>query len=55
MIRRKYYDQNEEMASERCRELESDLPADFLELYELLRHIVDQTDLYALQFFEAKP
>ncbi|XP_041960142.1 piggyBac transposable element-derived protein 4-like isoform X2 [Alosa sapidissima] len=38
-------------------ELDSDLPADFLELFltdELLRHIVDQTNLYASQYFEAR-
>ncbi|XP_030261760.1 piggyBac transposable element-derived protein 4-like isoform X2 [Sparus aurata] len=36
----------------------SDLPADFLELFltdELLQHIVDQTNLYARQYFEARP
>ncbi|KAJ8392440.1 hypothetical protein AAFF_G00075650 [Aldrovandia affinis] len=39
-------------------ELDSDLPADYLELFltdELLRHIVDQTNLYARQFSEAHP
>ncbi|XP_054614360.1 piggyBac transposable element-derived protein 4-like [Dunckerocampus dactyliophorus] len=39
-------------------ELESDLPADFLELIltdDLLQHIADQTNLYAKQFFQAHP
>ncbi|XP_058509216.1 piggyBac transposable element-derived protein 4-like [Solea solea] len=39
-------------------ELDSDLPADFLELFltnELLQHIVDQTNLYASQYIRAQP
>uniref|UniRef100_A0A8C5FSV4 PiggyBac transposable element-derived protein domain-containing protein n=1 Tax=Gadus morhua TaxID=8049 RepID=A0A8C5FSV4_GADMO len=39
-------------------ELDSDLPADFLMLFltdELLQNIVDQTNLYASQYFEAHP
>ncbi|CAL8390702.1 unnamed protein product [Boreogadus saida] len=39
-------------------ELDSDLPADFLTLVltdELLQNIVDQTNLYASQCFEAHP
>ena len=38
--------------------LYSDLPADFLELFltdDLLQHIVDQTNLYASQYFAAHP
>ena len=39
-------------------ELDSDLPADFLTLFltdEVLQNIVDQTDLYSSQYFEARP
>ncbi|KAG7522662.1 hypothetical protein JOB18_027730 [Solea senegalensis] len=39
-------------------ELDSDLRADFLELFltdELLQHIVDQTNLYASQYIHAHP